>query len=442
MSQDEEKAPLSTIRISVADMMALHVRTRELKNPHFFYQALPLGAMSLMATIPRGDFAVSIPHRSDWGGYPIVKSRPPTIDGFALLYARQPNGRYEAVHALFEGRTFGIAQFHEIARGWVEMHDGCLKPIPGRYAYFAPTRKTWGVILRDEGYAALDPSRFSPDFAPVGEKSPKSLNGGIVARVAVQRGEKQGDETVAPVFAQVELTLGSPPGRRNSWISFVQYQSARIFRSHPPSSIVSDFKEWLKVFTQESGFESWVFRPGMFFGDRIEWWGHGNRRRSEHEGLDFAEGLPPGGPIRNIPEKTPVRALADGEIVAILADFLDKTVVVRHGALTRESGDVFYTLYSHIHPAAPLSGPVVKGQLLGKVGKSTTVRTPAHFHLAGAWFPTSIAPKEIRMDQIDQAFVPVVLANFNELVQDGLRRPGKEELERLGTAWDIRVISG
>jgi hypothetical protein len=64
MKMDSE-LPLSTLRISIADMIALRVRANSPEVPEFLYQALPMTAMSIMATIPRGEFAVSIPNQSE-----------------------------------------------------------------------------------------------------------------------------------------------------------------------------------------------------------------------------------------------------------------------------------------------------------------------------------------------------------------------------------------
>ena len=427
-SEGDPELPLSTLRISIADMMSLHVRTRSFENssaPEVLYQGLPIEAIALMATIPRGPFAVSIPHRSDSGiGYSITKLLPPGMDGFIIRYARHQNGRYEAVDILFQDSSYRIAEFHEIACRWVEKHAGRLRKIQDQFAYFAPDRRMWGVILRDNGYTALDPLKISIDTIPVSKEDKSSIGGEFIARIPVWCGDKQPSVAVLPVFAQVELTFDSNPGPESSWIPFVEYRNARLLRSRLPASVIADFREWLTLLTAESGFESWIFRPGMLFGDHIEWWGDRNQRRTEHEGLDFAEGVRPGAALCRIPEGTPVRVMADGKVVAVLDDFLNKTVVVRHPNVTNGNGDVFYAFYSHIHPESGLPGcPVVKGQLLGRIAKSKTSGTPAHLHLTGAWIPQHMPPDEIRMDYIDPAFTPVVLVNFNEFVQGTMGEP-------------------
>jgi len=52
------------LRVSIADMILLNVRTKGLKHselPTALYQGMPEMAMTLIATIPSGTFAVSIP---------------------------------------------------------------------------------------------------------------------------------------------------------------------------------------------------------------------------------------------------------------------------------------------------------------------------------------------------------------------------------------------
>jgi hypothetical protein len=415
------KAPRSILRISIADMIALRVRTRRDKSmarPERLHQRLPMRAMSLMATVPFGNFAVSIPHRSEAGiGYPILESPDTAEDGIIIVYARRANGCYEAVNILFQSRAYEAAEFYEVARRWVKTHEGSLKTIPGRYAYFVPTPKIWGVILKDNGYIAWDPSIMPSEISPELLQS-RADNGHIIARVPMYSGDKRTCGDALPVFQQVELTLDPCPTPQSAWTAFVEHRRARTIRARPPDCIVPDFREWLQRLAAECGFDRWIFRPGMAFGDRMEWWGDGNQRRTEHEGLDFAQGLSPDAGIREIPEGAPARAITDGEIVALLDDFLGKTVVVRHARIVDRNGDVFHTLYSHIRPAVLSLGPVAKGGILGCVAKSNAAGAPAHLHVTGAWIPQSIPSKEIRMDHIDPAFVPVVLIDFNELLPE------------------------
>ena len=409
---------LCTLRISVADMVALRVRAKVegVERPQYLYQRLPVSAMTLFATIPQGDFSVSIPRRSEIGvGYPVLKSPPPGDDGIVVVYPRRTNGRYEAASVLFLDREYGMAEFHEAASVWARANVGEVSPAPGRYIYFVPGRESWGVIVGNSGFLALDCSTVSSDLNPE-LLARRSDPWDAAVRAPVYRGDTQAPGNALPVFAQLELTFDRQPGPQSPWIRVTDYLKARAVRAKPPALLVPDFRQWLECLARESGFQSWLFRPGMFFGEGIEWWGDGNPRRTEHEGIDFAEGRRPDGCIRSIPEETPVRAIADGEVAAFLDDFLGKTVVVRHASIVDPGGDVFYTLYSHIRPETQRLEPVAKGQILGRVHKAKSAGAPAHLHLTGAWIPPSIPPGEIRMTHIDPAFLPVVLTNFNELL--------------------------
>jgi murein DD-endopeptidase MepM/ murein hydrolase activator NlpD len=429
-------APLSILRISIGDMVRLRVRTRGRGNaplPDYLYQRLPAAAMSLMATLPHGDFAVSIPHENGLGkGYPIIKSSPPPADGFVVVYAKQENGRYEAINARFYGKAYDVADFQEFACHWVEEHHGQLRDISGRYAYFAPTIDLWGAVLRDNGFIAVDLFELPPDDIPeLSGNRLDTLSAGIIARAPLQAGNKQPYGSALPAFARVEVASDSRPGLQSTWINFAEYQKARLVRARPPDSIIPDFLQWLSRLTAESGFTRWVFRGGMLFGDRIEWWKDCVRRRTEHEGIDFAEGSRPGENIKSVPRGTTIRAIADGEIVGIMNDFLGKTVVIRHQN-TDETDAIFYTLLSHIQPHAGRGDFVAGGQIIGEIGVSTNAGVPAHLHLSGAWIPRTIHPGEIGMNHIHPAFSPIVLVNFNDFIPESLyvRRDRKTDQQQ------------
>lgn len=418
-SENHAKLPISIVRVSVADMMTLHARTGDPEHPPpmLLYQDMPESAMTLMATIPNGMSALSIGQQS--GAFTISISPPPEGDGYVIVYAHKPNGRYEAVEVLYRGQSFSLVQFRDVACKWVQTNLGRLGTEAGRYAYFAPTRDQWGIIQRDEGYTVLDPSTMVFEVTPeLIEKRNGCSSSGVLARIPVQTGNRH-PRNPACVFAGTELTLDAVPNSGSPWIGFVEWQRIRAMQSRPPAPIVPHFREWLKLLGSESGIVSWNFRQGMFFNDHIEWWGGKRRRRTLHEGIDFAERLLSDGSIQNVPEGMPVRAMADGEVVSFLDDFLNKTAVVRHPAIRNEKGDFFYILFSHIHPNNGTAGPIIKGQILGTVCKTKPAGAPVHLHLTGAWVPESIAAEQISMDLIHPAFMPIVLINFNSLITGG-----------------------
>jgi hypothetical protein len=405
------------IRISIADTTTLRVRSKAsgIGPPKLLYQSLPADAMALMATIPRGTSAISIPQQN--GRYPITATLPSTENGIVIVYARKPNSRYEAVEILCQGESHAVDDFCRTARRWLDTSQGGLKTVSGKYAYFAPTRNQWEVVLRDGGYAVMDPSVMRFDLTPELIRSRKEpSSSGLIARIPIQTGYKSHEASFLIVFSRVELTFDPRPNPASHWISYIECLRLRAVGSRPPETVIPKFREWMRQLRLESGFESWNFLPGMFFGDPTEWWGEENRRRTLHEGIDFAAGFQRDLTSHSIPEGTPVRALADGEIVAILDDFLNKTVVVRHPKILNGTGDLFFTFYSHIYPAGNTLGPVAEGQALGHIAKSRNIGAPAHLHLTGAWIPESILPNEITMDLIHPAFMPIVLINFNSLL--------------------------
>ena len=429
------ESSLSTLRISIADMISLNVRTRGSRNPllpEVLYQSLPAKAMALMATMPYGPFAVSIPgeSRSKWG-FPILKDPVPSAEGFVILYSRQPNGRYEADEVEYQSRRLYVDEFVRLADQWIRQRAGDLKIKPGSYIYVAPSREEWNVILRDSGFTAWDPSRMPLDSIPVLlEKREAQYSSGVSVRIPVRVGERPPFVEGLPVFTQVEVSLDPDPDPQEAWMSFTDYRRIRELRTRPPESMRADFCDWLNLLTEESGFKYWIFDRGMLFGDCVEWWGDCARRRTKHEGIDFAKGFRTGSGICSIPEGVPVRSIADGEVTAILDDFMGKTVVVRHPSIARANGDVFHTLLSHIQPHTTKLSPVTKRQIIGEVRKGTAVRVQAHLHLTGAWFSKNLDPNEMTIDHIHPAFEPVALVNIEALIKDNpqCRRVSLEEI--------------
>jgi murein DD-endopeptidase MepM/ murein hydrolase activator NlpD len=321
---------------------------------------------------------------------------PADRDGFVLVYALQPNRRYEAVEAFYQSRRYTIAQLYNIAKEWLATREK--SETTDGYRYFQPDVDQWGVIRRDGGYVA------ATEILPA---NASRLASGITIRMSAQ--------TTLPHFEQVELTLDPNPGDKSSWISFDQYQSERASRSNIPEVLRQNFRNWKNNLSEESGFQSWTFYEGMLFLDRMEWWGTKSRRRTEHEGIDFAMGKNAEG-ISPIPSGTPVRAIANGEVVAVLKDFLGKTVIAQHPTV-RDESNIFYTLYSHIQPVAELPSQVSQGQILGRIGETRSSGAPMHIHLTAAWIPESIFPGALTMDHINHAFSPIILVNLNSFLE-------------------------
>jgi len=237
---------LSTLRICIDDMVDLGVRVRGSANPdppECLYQSLPAEAMSLLATVPNGHFAVSIPQRGFGYEHKIHRSPPKPGEHFTIVYARTGNGRYEAVEVIFHKKTHHFFNFCEKMRCGLAERYGELKPVPNKYAYFAPARNRWAVVLRDSGYVAVNPlhmpNAMTPDLCQYGAL----LKGEVLGRVPVYAGDRQPDGLTPPVFARVELACEPYPENRNSWISFEDYQKARAEKARPPDAFATDFRK-------------------------------------------------------------------------------------------------------------------------------------------------------------------------------------------------------
>jgi murein DD-endopeptidase MepM/ murein hydrolase activator NlpD len=422
--QPDLALPGSTLRIATADMAALKVRIRgrhRPEPPELFYQSLPPEGIALLATIP--SFTVSIPSGgSSWrGGWPFAAAQPELSAGPVVVYQLQPSScRYTAVAVHESGHYYNFCEFIKIAERRMRNRFGNIVKIRSRYAYSAPDKEEWGSILRDDGYAALNPEKISSIHpAPVLPPGEAERFGHVIqVRAPVYSGDKLPARNPLPVFSRVEILTNS--GGESRWLSFDNYQKSRGELDIVPGVISAGFSEWLACLTKESGFDRWRFRPGMAFGERTEWWGPRGRRRTVHEGLDFVEGFR-GGEVSLIPEGVPVRAIASGEIAATLDDFMGKTVVVRHPSLTLPCGKIFHTLLSHIQTEGPPPSFVRKGDVLGRVGRRAGIRIRPHLHLTGAWFPADFPFAKAGIDTVmHPGFTPAILADLNNLIETSL----------------------
>jgi len=389
------------------------------KPPEFLYQSLPPDGITLLSTIPRGGLSVSIPGKSVWrGGWQFTTAPPESAVGPVVVYQLQPDCRYAAVSVRENGQEYMLEEFIEIAERRTREHFGKLKIIPGRYIYAAPNKEEWGSILRDDGYAALNPEGV-PEFhmAPVFPPGGSERYGHVVRiRAPLYSGDNLPAINPLPVFSRVEVLPDNDTESR--WLDFEEYQRKRAGVGVVPGAIAAGFEEWLARLTEESGFVRWRFRPGMAFGERTEWWGPRNRRRTVHEGLDFVEGFIGNGEVRLIPEGIPARAVDSGEIVAMLDDFIGKTIVVRHPSMTLPGGGVFHTLLSHIQTEETPQSLIKKGEILGRVGRRADIRIRPHLHLTGAWFPTGFPFAEAGINTImHPGFTPAILADLNGFIE-------------------------
>ena len=143
---------------------------------------------------------------------------------------------------------------------------------------------------------------------------------------------------------------------------------------------------------KHSGFAAFLFDRNMLFGAGHQWWGEKRKRRLPHEGLDLCWYLDSDDFRKMLPQNTKVPAALDGEVVAIIDDFLGKSVLVRHGMHT--PGKFLVTISAHVAPEAGIeSGVSVReGQLIGRLAQKAAKRSevPPHLHLSAGFFAEDI----------------------------------------------------
>jgi murein DD-endopeptidase MepM/ murein hydrolase activator NlpD len=135
----------------------------------------------------------------------------------------------------------------------------------------------------------------------------------------------------------------------------------------------------------EQGFERWAFHPGMLFNAAEKWWGKPGPRGEPHPGVDLCAFLNAAGEVVRLDEGARVPAAFGGRVVAIMDDFLGRTVVVEH---QDGAGDRFCTFYAHTVPRADLrvGDPVAESEVIatiaGTAGSKSGIRPHLHLSLA------------------------------------------------------------
>ena len=129
----------------------------------------------------------------------------------------------------------------------------------------------------------------------------------------------------------------------------------------------------------------YLFHPGMLFESGEKWWGDLGRRHAPHEGIDLCIYRSGSGGIHPLPPETAVPVFAPGRILAVIDDFLGRTVFVQHEIL-QEPSRPFLSIYAHIIPLPDIEAGLAldTGQIIGRIGSSP--RLPSgmlpHLHLS------------------------------------------------------------
>jgi len=132
------------------------------------------------------------------------------------------------------------------------------------------------------------------------------------------------------------------------------------------------------------GFLGWDLRPGMLFGAERTWWGGEAARPRAHEGLDLRGLINGQGRAVCLGEGTWIPPLADGQVVAVFADFVGQSLLLSH---QMEASRQFYSLYAHVLAAPGLvpGGHCPQGEAIARVAQGRPTGAPAHLHLSTFW---------------------------------------------------------
>ncbi|MFO8113613.1 MAG: hypothetical protein R6T92_13995 [Desulfosalsimonadaceae bacterium] len=133
------------------------------------------------------------------------------------------------------------------------------------------------------------------------------------------------------------------------------------------------------------GFKRWLFYPGMLFGSRRTWWGAGRPRPFTHEGVDLCFFEAADGRRYRLDPAVRVPASENGTVVAMVDDFIGKTIVCTHTG-NWGAGVPVYILYAHVVPSEALTPGAAfqKGEPLAQIAPADPGKTPLppHLHLS------------------------------------------------------------
>jgi murein DD-endopeptidase MepM/ murein hydrolase activator NlpD len=147
----------------------------------------------------------------------------------------------------------------------------------------------------------------------------------------------------------------------------------------------------------EHGFSTWLFYPGMFFGDRNKWWGDSGKRSAPHEGVDLCfYRTNTGGQLRLDPASH-IPAVAGGKVMCIIDDFLGKSIFIAHADPTASS---YHTcaIYGHTRPLPGLAAgsSVGSGEVIASLSGNGRPGGPGpHLHVSLALISDSLPPERI-----------------------------------------------
>lgn len=153
----------------------------------------------------------------------------------------------------------------------------------------------------------------------------------------------------------------------------------------------------------KTGFDEWVFSPGMMFQASEKWWGDRGRRDAPHEGLDVCLYRDRQSKIHYLDQTTQIPAMYAGVVAKIFDDFLGKSVIMEHLG-SNEDRIIFYSIYGHTIPVAGLKTGTSFNQgdiiaCLANPAKSETNIAP-HLHISTGWNHRPISSDHLNWNTI------------------------------------------
>jgi hypothetical protein len=152
-----------------------------------------------------------------------------------------------------------------------------------------------------------------------------------------------------------------------------------------------------------AGFAAWEFLPGMKFAERGAWWRDGAARAGPHEGLDLRCYRTGDGRLLSLGAGARVPVAYRGEVVAIVDDFLGRSVFVAHEYRDRQ-GWRLHTVYGHVDPCPGVAPGVVlgDGDPVGTVADSAArgIPVPPHLHVTLALIAGEGGPGALDWDAL------------------------------------------
>jgi len=123
----------------------------------------------------------------------------------------------------------------------------------------------------------------------------------------------------------------------------------------------------------------------MRFAERVAWWREGAERTGAHEGLDIRCYRTADGRRMSLGAGARVPVIYPGEVVAVVNDFLGRSVFVAH-EIADGAGRRLHSVYGHVDPCPGLApgSPLGDGGLVGTIADTSARRSPVppHLHLS------------------------------------------------------------